>query len=285
MATDTWTSSTIPVLSATDATAPAIMVAATYKDPVSGALYVHRDLEAASDPWADEAHIKPVKAAESFGDVESWAKYVQRFADESGALLTWNSRGLKAVIDYHGDDGSPRRCQWTAFHPFEPSLQWKAWTALANGQPISQRQAVERLEDLGADIVDPPQVDLLNLLRSLRASVNAKADTELRPDGTTSVTFSKDAAVRSNAAEGSLTLPSEIGIAIPVLKGHLDAEGRPVIYRVQVRLRVSVTDDAHLALRFTMPLAERVLEDVYADRVKSAQALLGEPFPLLRAAD
>lgn len=257
-----------------------------WKDPQTGALYVHRDLDLAQDPWVEEQHIRPVKAAEKFGDVDSFCAYVKRFTahDDEPPFLTFCARGLRGLLDYHQSDGNPGRCQWTAEHPFVTSRQWRAWMELANGQPRSQKVAIEALEDLGEDIQEPKQADLMALLRSLRASVNAKADAELRPDGTISVRFEKDQTVKAGAA-GAVDLPPSIKVAIPVLKGHVDEEGRPVRYALQIRVRVSVDDNARLMFRFSAPTAEQVLEDALADRVQAAKALLGEGLPLLRAAD
>jgi hypothetical protein len=276
-------------------TAPLLAIAPYYKDPQTSALYVHEDLKLQQGPWAEEAHIKPPRADERIGDIESWTAYVQRYSSADRApLLTWNGKGLRAILDYHVSDEAPGRCQWVAVHPFVTSAAWDAWMKLANGQPISQRAAIERLEDLAPDITDPSPTDLTNLLRTLRASVNAKADTELRADGTTKVSFSKDQTVKSGSAEGSVDLPPEFRIGIQVLKGHVEtvrdektAEERlvPVVYALAVRLRVTVDDNAHLAFRFSIPLAERTLEYVYADRVAAAKKILGDSYELLRAAD
>jgi hypothetical protein len=108
------------------------------------------------------------------------------------------------------------------------------------------------------------------------------ANAELRLDGTTSIAFTKDTAVKTGSS--SVELPPRFAIAVPVLKGHVEA-GKPVSYLIPVRVRVSVDDSAHLALRFTMPSAERILESVYEDRVNAARLLLGEGYQLLRAAD
>jgi uncharacterized protein YfdQ (DUF2303 family) len=187
------------------------------------------------------------------------------------------------VLDFANDDtAAPGRCQWTATLPFVPSTQWQAWMLFATNQALVQRVAVERLEELAGDIVDPKPTDLMSLLRSLRATVNARADAELRPDGTTKLAFESDTKVQSAK---SLDLPGSFTIGIPVLKGHVDGEGRPVLYRLDVRLRVSVDDSAKLSLRFVIPNAERILEDVYADRVAAAKARLGDAFDLLRASD
>lgn len=250
-----------------------------------GSVYVHQDLVKAVDAWAVEAHIAAPKASEQFGDVESWVAYVQRFAGGEPylPLLTWSERGFRAVLDYHVNDAEPGRCQWTATHPFERSDQWKAWAQLANGSPRTQKQAIEALEDLAEDIQEPKAADVVGILRKLRASVNATAETELYPDGSTGVSFKKDSKVQSE-----VSLPPEIAIQIPVLKGHTeekDGKRVPVLYRLSVRVRPSIDDAAHLTFRFSMPTAERVLEAVYADRVKAAVALLGADHALLRAAN
>lgn len=264
-------------------TAPRLMIEAAYTAP-DGSVYVHQDLVKAVEPWAVEMHIAPVRAAERFGDVPSWAEYVTRFSAPTPylPLLTWSETGLRAVLDYHASDASTGRCQWTAVHPFQRSDQWAAWARLADGQPRTQKQAIESLEDLAEDIKEPTAADLVGILRKLRASVNASAETELQPDGSTSVSFKKDSKVQS----GAVSLPAQIAIQIPVLKGHTESQDgkiMPVLYRLSVRVRPSIDDAARLTLRFSMPTAERVMEAVYLDRVEAARLALGKDFSILRA--
>lgn len=266
---------TLPGEAANDRT-PAVVIEATYKDPRTGALYVHTDLVAAQPAWADEEHIGPAKADERFGDIDSWAAYVQRYASPtSPPFLAWNSQGLRAVLDYHGERGGGNRCQWLASMPFEKSPEWCHWRDLVGSSPWAHKKAVERLEDLSEDITDPPAGDLMNLLRNLRSTVNATAQTELLPDGTTRIGFTQDKAVKGIS---DVALPPEFTIAIPVLNG------RDKRYKLAVRVRANVDDQAHLALRFSIPQAERALEMVYAELVAEAKALLGDGFSLLRAA-
>lgn len=260
-----------------------LTVASSWQDPRTKALYIHESLVRVQEPWAEESHISPMSVGEKFGDIESFAHYVARFGDPPTSHLTWNSRGLRAVLDYaHQDTNAPGRRQWTAELPFVTSAAWNVWMAVANGQALGQKSAVEKLEDLATDIIEPKPADLMGLLRSLRATVNAKADTELRPDGTTKVAFERDTRV---ATASAVDLPALFAISIPILKGHVNAEGLPVRYRLEVRLRVSVDDAAKLSLRFAIPGAERILEDVYAERVEAAKAALGETYSLLRGAD
>jgi hypothetical protein len=280
-------SETQPASSGT--TAPVFMVAPTHKDPITGAMYMHKDLVEVQKAWEEESHLRPVKLAEKFGDVESWVAYVTRFSEQNAdyfkaPFLTYSARGLCAVLDYPSSDRTPNRCQWTATHPFEFSREWAAWMAFASGKPWSQKDTIEKLEDLAADIVKPSASDLANLLRTLRATVKSTADTELRPDGTACVQWTMNQTVKSGKAD-EVELPPTFEINIPVLKGHVDEAGRPVVYSLDVRVRVSVGDDAHLQFRFAIPDADRIKEDVYADRVKVAKTLLSEEYELLRATD
>lgn len=267
--------------------APHITIPSAYTDPKTGAVYVHSSLDLAIDAWEVEGHISPAKVSESFGDVDSWAQYVNTYASDGAGderpLITWSEKGLRAVLDYHSIDQKPNRCQWVAEMPFILSPVWRKWAALANGSPRSQREVLEAFEDLGADILEPAAADLVALVRTLRATSMASADTELRPDGTTRVSYTKNQTVSA----GELVLPPTLTIAVQALKGHVvsDENGKdvPVLYRLTVRMRVSVGDDARLSFRLSMPDAERVLEAVYADRVEAARLALGADFSILRA--
>lgn len=259
-----------------DHTAPIVIVDTHFTGP-DGAFYAYdgTGYTRVTEPWAVQQHIDPIDKTERFGDVDSWVEYVKRFGgiSEYAPFLTWSERGLAATLDYHGSLHEPGRCQWKAEQPFERSVQWKAWAALTNGTPRKQKDLIEALEDLGAAIVEPDAASLLSMLRTLRATVNTAADTELKPDGSTSVSFTKDKTISA----GKVELPPEIVIGIPILKGH------PVTYKLRVRVRVSVDDNAQLAFRLSIPGAERALEDVFADRVKAATDLLGEGYSLLRS--
>lgn len=259
---------------------PQIVIQASYKDSVTGETYVHESMVKTQEPWAEEAHIRPREGFEAMGDVESFVAFVTRYGSKA-TLLSWSSGGLKAVLDYAVSLEEPGRGKWGAQYKFTRSLQWNAWLQFACGKPMGQREAVEGLEDLALDIVEPAPADLMNLLRSLRATLNTQANAELRQDGTSSIAFTQNREVKSGP--DSITIPSGFTISVPVLRGHTDAEDRPVIYQFEVRIRVAVDDSARLMFRFTIPQAERIIEDVYTDRVKHAKGLLGEEYPLLRA--
>lgn len=277
------TANTVPsVVGGSD---PHLIVVPSYTDPVTGQMFVHRDLVTVRDAWENEKHIPPRKVDERFGDVESWAEYVKRFGDREFVFLTWNEQGLRAVLDYHSNE-LPNRCQWIARYPFTESAQLGAWREFADGSARRQRDAIDQLEDLAADIVEPNPATLTAMLRTLRASTSKSATTEVREDGGSSIRFASDSEVKS-VGKADVELPSTISIQIPLLAGHtetVDGIVRGVLYRLAVRLRGSADDQARLTLRLSLVNVDRALEEVYAERVAAAKALLGDGFQLLRAA-
>ena len=257
------------------ATEPENQIEASYTDPKSGAVYVHKDLTQVIAPWDVESHVPPVSATELFGDVASWAAYVKRYGPTGTTIVTWSEKALTATLDYHTRT-QPGRAQWKARHEFKSTLEWRAWTeVLGGGGGVSQQLAVEKLEERLGDITAPPAADVLNILRSLRGNVKANAETTLRPDGTTSVSFSQDNTARG---AGGVELPAALTIQIPVLKGL------PALYKINVRLRVTVTNDAKLALRFSPQNVDKIWEEVVSEQVAAAEEALGADYKLLRAA-
>lgn len=275
-------------------TQPNLVIEPFHKDPVTKGLHVHKDYVKVTDDWAEEAHIPPMRVTERFGDIGSFVEYVQRYSANGPlpTLLTWNEHGFLAVLDYavpmpKGSSvsglGEPGRCQWIAEMPFIHSRQWDRWISFANGQVVGQKTAVERLEDYSEDIVDPDTASLMSILRSLRTSMKSDASADLRPDGTTTVSYRMESVIKAGA--GSVDLPPHIGISIPVLKGMVNDDGQPIVYQMLVRVRASVDDNAHLALRFSIPDADRALELAWAHQVSVAKELFGDGVTLLRAAD
>jgi len=250
------------------AAASHLVLQPTYRDP-NGALYVHKDYQLVGAPWADELHIAPIRAHENFGEVESWAAYVNAYG--SARFLTWSLEGLKAILDYHTPQGEPGRCNWVAECKFISSPEWSAWSRVV-GRAIPQKEIVEFLEDHADDIIAPAATDLMGIVRNLKAHVSAGAQTEYRPDGTTNVIFTNDKTVHGK--DGVLSLPDSISISIPVLKGHRNPEGKMVRYAMDVRVRAEVSNEARLSLRLTIPLTDRVLTSVFEDRLALAESLL-----------
>lgn len=262
---------------------PYVVVQPVYRDPVNGALYVHRDLELANEPWNDEDHVGPIAAHEVFGDVESWAKYVTTWGANEMRFLTYNTGGLKAVLDYHSSEAAGR-CQWVAEHLFEHTREFAAWLEFADKPRVDQKSAVRFIEDHLPEIVEPAAADLLAMVRTLSAHSQVSGDVEYREDGTAKVNYSRNDQVQARTSAGeSAVIPSSLEIAIPILKGHTTADGKPVHYQLPVRMRVASVDNGQMTLSFSLPTADAVWEEVIAERVAAAKEELGSSFDLYRA--
>lgn len=276
-----------------------VIVESHVRDEKTGATYVHKDLVERVKPWENEAHVGPVNETIALGDIESFAAYVAAYSgfepgnadkDERETLVTWNNSHLHAVLDYH--TVTPGRCGWVVEHRFARSREWLAWASLCAGA-LTQQQAVEKLEDLADGILEPPPADFMAILRGLRANVRREAVSEYLENGDTKFSFRAEASVQSTTrGEGvsTVTLPSEIRIRIPVLLGHTQpAADRdvlvPVVYDLDVKVRAAVDENSHVTLRFSIPKADKVLDEVIAERVAAAKELLGEAFTVYRAAE
>src|SRR3990167_1416877 len=245
-------------------------------------VFVHSDLVRVGQPWAVEAHTGPVKAEERFADVKSWASYVTiyRNAEPAATLLTWNEKGLRSVLDYH-DDGSENagRCQWVASMPFQAAPEWAAWQKITVPAGLTQRQALDALEERELDITYPATATLLTLLRELRPLSNSHATVSLKPNGESRLTFG-EVGVKSGPNE--VDLPGGLKINIPVLRGAVDAEGYPMLATLNVRLRATNDKELNATLRFSVVDAEAALEAAMMSLVAAAEKALGTGYSLLR---
>lgn len=276
--------STIPGVGQIDGgSAPHLMVTPWYRDATNGAVYVHRDLVQVRAPWEDaeraETHLPPQSGAQWLGDVESFAAYVRRFGQPETTLVQWNAAGLSATLDYHHSDGTPGRCKWTASHAFARSRQLERWAGFAAGQPKGQKDLIEFLEDMADTVLEPTAADLTSILSTLRAHVKSETRSTFEADGSSSLSFEKDSKLL-----GSTKIPPTFVVSIPVLAGHLSADGDIVQYDLDVRLRVTPTEQG-VVFRLSIPALQDALEAAYTDRVAAATAALGDAYPVLRASD
>lgn len=258
-----------------DLVAPHLVVHPTVK-MADGSEWAHEDYKKVVEPWAVEQHIGPINSRQWLGTVESWVDYVKRYgrdgADVRESLLTWTEAELKAVLDYHSSMGEAGRCQWVALHTFEASQQWQEWQAVIKAGKLDQRTLVENLDDLAEDILAPDPSQLQTILSNLRAHSSGTAESVLRPDGTTKLSWTKD-----QRLSGELELPENIVIGIPVLKQQ-QIEGPK--YEIKVRLRAHV-DDGDIFFRLSMPAADRLWARVVNEQVENAKTLLGDLWTIL----
>lgn len=240
---------------------------AAYKDPVTSALYLHKDLVQVTEPWADREYLAShpgyVKETVELGDIESVVAYLDRHEHKDRpAHITWSKEGIRAVLDYHDRDTQQSgRCQWVVTYPFVLTRQMRELIEFAQERiAYKQSQAVDWLETFSPDIVDPPELELLGTLRELRTTANASVLNKVRDDGTEALEFRRD-----NRVVGNTVLPPRIVIRTPIYVGHHNMAGEPIAYGIQMRMRAFVGDDGGLLLRFGLVNAERAMEEAIGE--------------------
>ena len=270
---DEKTTSTVPTA---ESTGDKFEIAAYYRDPVNGTLYVHEDLDQVSDAWSDADRIAPIRESVKLGSVEAWAAYVQRYGKAETTFMTWNDQGLSARLDYHTID-TPGRASWLVTYPFQETEQCKRWMNALDRDSLDHQTFVELIEDCIDDIIDPEKMAVLDIVRTLRVTSKSTGSAEIRKDGTTAVSFNQDAQVRGSAS-GQTELPSYIRISVNVFEG---VDILPV--DLDVRLRVEIDSDGKVGFRLSAPDFEDVVTGLKEELVANAQELLSDYAGILKS--
>ena len=251
-------------------------VAAHYRDPLTGALYIHEDLDEVRKAWDDADRIPPVKESIMLGSVEAWAAYVSRYGIPKKTFMTWNDRGLEATLNYHTKD-DPGRASWVVRYAFTVTERFRRWWNALDASRIDHQTFVELLEDGLDDITEPEKLTVLDIVRTLRVTSKSAGSTEIRKDGTTSISFNQDAHVRGSAS-GQTELPSNIRISVNVFEGE---DMAPV--DVDVRLRVGIDSEGKVGFRLSAPDFEDVVTGIKKELVVKAELLLDDYAGILKS--
>ena len=251
-------------------------IAAHYRDPVNGALYVHEDLDEVGKAWEDADRIPPTIESITLGSVEAWAAYVSRYGWKESTFLTWDSRCLRAVLNYH-TKAKAGRASWVASYAFTETEQFRRWSRALDASRIDHQTFVELLEDGLDDIVEPEKLMVLDIVRTLRVTSKSTGSTEIRRDGTTAISFNQDAQVRGSAS-GQTELPSNITVRVNVFEGE---DMDPV--DVDVRLRVEIDSEGKVGFRLSASDFEDVVTGIKKELVVKAELLLDDYAGILKS--
>lgn len=167
-----------------------------------------------------------VKRKPTFTDMASLAAYVRRFNDAATAYI--GEQKIQVVLD-HSEPGFPDWHDHVASYLFPLSREWEAW----NGSDKVKKDQIafaEFLEDHVTDVVEPSGADLMEMIlkfKVVKKSVFGSSAT--LSNGEFSIEYSNE------NEKGSLELPAEIRLGIPVFKS-----GDP--YKVTARFKHRVHD-------------------------------------------
>lgn len=183
------------------------------------------------------------KGSPSFTRTDSFVEYVNEQALECSRLYVTSPTCFVCVIDHHESGSLAGWGQHRATLNLKASPEWTLWTG-SNGRHMNQREFAQFIEDNSDEIEHPTGAQLLELVRTIKATTNAEFNGQVEEkDGNFSVGFSMT--TRTAAGQkGELELPTDFVLAISPYEGGS-------IHTLPVRLRFSV-ESGRLALWYEM---------------------------------
>lgn len=196
-------------------------------------------------------------------DAESFIAVVNDQANDTTRLFsTINPPTFTAVFNHHasGAGWGDHMARYNA--PLSP--EWKAWTG-ADAKKLNQLDMAQFLEANMVDVAhiptnhaagepgSPDGATLLEICRTLEATkkVNFKSTMRLA-DGSTQFTYDED--VAGSAVKGTMTIPEQFSIGVPVFENGEK-------YRQDVRFRYRIADGGHLVMWLELIRPHKVIED------------------------
>lgn len=194
-----------------------------------------------------------IKQAVTLHDRDSFTAYVNRYKSEATRIfaepgfLAGGAARVVATIDYHKPDAADYGVHVVTYSP-RYSDQWVRWHK-ATKEPMKQAEFAEFVEEVRADIVQPEAANLLDIVRSFKASRKTEFDSVVyQPNGSVSLTY--DDRTEQKGASGAL--PEVMKLGIPVYF-------RGTAYAVPVFVRFKVGSGA---VQFSLKLDRAdVIED------------------------
>ena len=221
-------------------------------------------------------------------DAESFVAVVNDQKDESTRLFsTISPPSFTAVFNHHaaGAGWGDHKAEYHA--PLSP--EWQAWTKV-NKRQTNQLEMAAFLEANMVDVAyiakaaatdgkpaepgSPDGATLLEICRTLEATKKVNFKSTLRlSDGSTQFTYDED--VQGSAVKGTLAIPDQFSIGIPVFENGEK-------YRVDVRFRYRISDGGALSMWLELVREHKVIED--AVKQLRAQIATQTELPVLNGA-
>ena len=205
-----------------------------------------------------------VRAKVDMKTAEALIEYLNRFKDAGCAFpvlfADQDKRAIRAVLDYHTNDGQAGWGDWTATYACPFSREWSAWTA-RNDKAMSQVEFAEFLEERVEDVVEPAGAALLEIALKFHAIRTAVFGSAVRlATGEFQFQYNEE------NQKGTVEVPEKIALGIPVFHN-----GKA--YRVEARLKYRL-GDGKLQFSYKLIRPEDIVEHAFCEvRQQVAEAL------------
>lgn len=276
-----------------------VKVTGQENQPETEVLILPEGLEAISiKRYIDEFRTAPErrKGTAAMATLESFIEHANRFKDGDSALFAHDGGQavegerrfrptLTSVLNYHtaGPDGNPRFGDHRGVYTFPISDEWAAWTK-KNGEPMSQIEFAEFLEDRILDVSAAPSISALAPDHPLRQMGEALGGTFAGP--TKLMELSRGLAIRVGEVVKSATNLSSGEASIQYISEHQDETGQPLkvpslfaiaipvfksgaLYQIPVRLRYRTRAGA-ITWAYELYRAEKAQRDAFEEAARQA---------------
>lgn len=215
------------------------------------------------------------KGVTILNDVESFIAVVNdQKGDNTRLFSTINPPSFTAVFNYTA--AAPGWGDHVAKYNAPLAPEWITWTG-QDKRAVGQVELAQFIEDNLVDVIaiepipesrhpgSPDGATLLSVCRSLEAKKKVDFQSSVRlADGSTEFTYNED--VQGSAQKGTLLVPEQFTIAVPVFENGDK-------WRVDVRLRYRLADGGRLTMWIELIRPHKVIEAAVTEmRVKIAQA-------------
>lgn len=146
---------------------------------------------------------------------------------------------------------------------------WAAWHRLS-GKYVDQEQLAEQLEELGHTIAEPRGADMLEIVRTLRATARGEFESRIEPtNGSYKVGFSQDVNTKAGK-KGELEVPQELMLKLTPWDGHDVFYDVPAWFRLRVR-------DGELSVAVKLKPTRQLLRIAWDELCDGITEATGEP--------
>lgn len=195
------------------------------------------------------------RATPVFTNVTSFIHYVNEQKSDQSRIYVPTPNSFVAILDHH--EAKSPKADWRqhrATYNLTLTPQWCLWTQ-KNNCKFGQRDFAQFIEENQDDVTTPVGADLLDLVRTIKATMNAEFNGVVdEKDGNFSLAFQQQ--TRNTAgAKGNLELPQKITITLAPYEG---SDPLPI----EARLRFEVNNANKLNLWYELIRVDRVLRIV-----------------------
>ncbi len=203
-------------------------------------------------------------------DAQSFIAYWGTHREPSSSVYaSMSGPTFTAIFDEHGPTEPKYRGHRAVFSP-KHSPEYETWKK-SNRTPFAGNEEFALwVEDQLPDFVDPAGASMLQMASNFRVVQSASFGKAVRlHDGKTAFSYTNDVQGSSDHESGSLQIPSEFSISIPIYAG-INAPKHPFSARFRYRL-----NGGKLSLWYELIRPHKVVEQAFADLVDSINEATG----------